>query len=53
MELCHQQCRPCSILAGDGYECICTHSDAKTFGQQPGIKKGSKEATSLQEINQG
>ncbi|ROL50449.1 hypothetical protein DPX16_21016 [Anabarilius grahami] len=34
-------------------ECICTHSEAKTFGQWPGVKKGSKEATSLQENHQG
>ena len=35
------------------YECICTHSEAKTFGGWPGVKKGSKKATSLQEKHQG
>ena len=34
-------------------ECICSHSEAKTFGGWPGVKKGSKEATSLQEKHQG
>ena len=34
-------------------ECICTHSEAKTFGGWPGVKKGSKEATSLQQKHQG
>ena len=34
-------------------ECICTHIEAKTFGGWPGVKKGSKEATSLQEKHQG
>ena len=29
------------------------HSEAKTFGIWPGVKKGSKEATSLQEKHQG
>ena len=32
---------------------ICTHIEAKTFGGWPGVKKGSKEATSLQENHQG
>ena len=30
-------------------ECICTHSEAKTFG----VKKDSKDTTSLQEKHQG
>ena len=34
-------------------ECFCTHSEAKTFGGWPGGKKGSKDATSLQEKYQG
>ncbi len=34
-------------------ECICMHSEVKTFGGWPGVKKGSKEATSLQEKHQG
>ena len=40
-------------MAAGTYECICTHSEAKTFGGWPGIKKGRKEATSLQEKHQG
>lgn len=34
-------------------ECICTLSGAKTFGGWPGVKKGSKEATSPQEKHHG
>ena len=34
------------------YECIGTHSEAKTFEAWLGVKKGSKEATSLQEKHQ-
>ncbi|CAB1459446.1 unnamed protein product [Pleuronectes platessa] len=40
-------------MAAGRCECICTHSEAKTFGGWPGVKKGSKEATSLQEKHQG
>jgi hypothetical protein len=29
------------------------HGEAKTFGGWPGVKKGSKEATSFQEKHQG
>ena len=43
----------CSGMAADRCECICMHSEAKTFGGWPGVKKGSKEATSLQEKHQG
>ena len=43
----------CSGIAAGRFECICTHSEAKTFGGWPGVKKGSKEATSLQEKHQG
>uniref|UniRef100_A0A8C7VEA5 Choline transporter-like protein n=1 Tax=Oncorhynchus mykiss TaxID=8022 RepID=A0A8C7VEA5_ONCMY len=39
-------------MAAGRCECICTHSEAKTFGGWPGVKKGSKEATSLQEEHQ-
>uniref|UniRef100_A0A9J8BUN8 Uncharacterized protein n=1 Tax=Cyprinus carpio carpio TaxID=630221 RepID=A0A9J8BUN8_CYPCA len=35
-------------MAAGRCERICTHSEAKTFGRWPGVKKGSKEATSLQ-----
>ena len=38
---------------GSRWVWVCTHSEAKTFGQRPGVKKGSKEATSLQEKHQG
>uniref|UniRef100_A0A9J7XRB0 Transposase n=1 Tax=Cyprinus carpio carpio TaxID=630221 RepID=A0A9J7XRB0_CYPCA len=34
-------------MAAGRCERICTHSEAKTFGRWPGVKKGSKEATSL------
>ena len=34
-------------------ECIGTHSEAKTYGGWPGVKKGSKEATSLQRKTAG
>ncbi|CAB1417401.1 unnamed protein product [Pleuronectes platessa] len=27
-------------------ECICTHSDKKTFGGRPGVKKGRKKSSS-------
>ncbi|KTF75225.1 hypothetical protein cypCar_00031453 [Cyprinus carpio] len=41
-------------MAAGCCESICMHSEAKTFGRQrPGVKKGSKEATSLQETHQG
>ena len=40
-------------MAAGSCECICTHSEAKTFGGWPGVKKGSNEATSLQEKHQG
>ena len=53
MESSHQQCRACIGMAAGWCESICTHSKAKTFGQRPGVKKGSKEATSLQEKRQG
>ena len=43
----HHQYRACSGMAAGRCECICTHSEAKTFGGWPGVKKGSKEATSL------
>ena len=49
----HHQYRACSGMAAGRCECICTHSEAKTFGGWPGVKKGSKEATSLQEKHQG
>ncbi|ROL53470.1 hypothetical protein DPX16_20009 [Anabarilius grahami] len=49
---CHQ-CRACSGMAAGRCERICTHSEAKTFGRWPGVKKGSKEATSLQKKHQG
>jgi hypothetical protein len=45
----HHQYRACSGMAAGRCECICTHSEAKTFG----VKKGSKEASSLQEKHQG
>lgn len=37
-------------IAAERCECICTHSEAKTFGGWPGVKKGRKGATSFQEI---
>jgi hypothetical protein len=40
-------------MAAGRCECICTHNDAKNLGGWPGVKKGSKEATSLQEKHQG
>ena len=52
LKSCHQQCRACSGMAAGWCESICTHTEAKTFGQQPGVKKASKEA-SLQEKHQG
>ncbi len=52
-ESCHYQCKACSGMAAGVCESICMHSEAKTFGQRPGVKKGSKEATSLQEKHQG
>ena len=45
----HHQYRACSGMATGRCECICTHSEANTFGGWTGVKKGSKEATSLQE----
>jgi len=41
--------RACSVLTAGGCESICTQSEAKTFGQWHGVRKGSKEAPSLQE----
>uniref|UniRef100_A0A9J8AJZ0 Tc1-like transposase DDE domain-containing protein n=1 Tax=Cyprinus carpio carpio TaxID=630221 RepID=A0A9J8AJZ0_CYPCA len=38
-------------MAAGRCEHICTHSEEKTFGRWPGVKKGSKEATSLQKKN--
>ena len=52
----NHQYRACSGMAtgiGSAQECICTHSEAKTFGGWPGVKKGRKEATSPQEKHQG
>uniref|UniRef100_A0A672PWM0 Transcription factor PU.1-like n=1 Tax=Sinocyclocheilus grahami TaxID=75366 RepID=A0A672PWM0_SINGR len=40
-------------MAAGWCESICTHSEAKTFEQRPGVKKGTKKATSLQEKRQG
>uniref|UniRef100_A0A4W5MYG4 Si:ch211-80h18.1 n=1 Tax=Hucho hucho TaxID=62062 RepID=A0A4W5MYG4_9TELE len=48
----HHQYRACSGMAAGRCECICTHSEGKTFGGWPGVKKGSKEATSLREEHQ-
>jgi len=48
-----QQSRACSGMTAGWCESICTHSEAKTFGQRPGVKKSSREATSLQEKRQG
>ena len=49
----HHQYRACAgMVAGRG-ECICMHSESKTFGGWPGVKKDSKETTSLQENHQG
>ena len=53
MKSSHHQSIACSILAAEGCECICTHSEVKTFRHRPCVKKGSKEATSLQEKHQG
>ena len=39
----HHQYRACSGMAAGRCECICTHSEAKTFGGWPGVKKGSKD----------
>lgn len=44
---CLQHCRACSGTAAGRCECICTHSEDKTFAGWPGVKKGSKEPTSL------
>ena len=49
----HHQYRACSGMAAGRGECICMHSEAKPFGGWPGVKKGSKEATALQEKHQG
>ncbi|TWW69204.1 hypothetical protein D4764_18G0000100 [Takifugu flavidus] len=49
----HHQYRACSEMAAGRCECICTHSKAKTFGGRPGVKEGSKGATSLQQKHQG
>ncbi|KAG2468093.1 UTRO protein, partial [Polypterus senegalus] len=40
-------------MAAGRYECIYTHSEVKTFGGLPGVKKCTKESTSLQEKHQG
>ncbi|KAG2470479.1 UBP8 hydrolase, partial [Polypterus senegalus] len=40
-------------MAAGRCECICMHSEAKTIAGWPGVKKGSKEAISLQEKHQG
>lgn len=44
-QLRYHQCRTCSGMAAGRRECVCT----KTFEGWPGVKKGNKEATSLQE----
>ena len=49
----YQQCRACSGMAAGRCECICTHCEAETLGARPGLKEGSKEATSLQKKHQG
>ncbi|KAL7854680.1 hypothetical protein SRHO_G00168700 [Serrasalmus rhombeus] len=49
----YQQCRVCSGMAAGRCECICTHCEAETLGARPGLKEGSKEATSLQKKHQG
>ena len=49
----HHQYIACSGMPARRYECICTHSEEKTFGGWPGVRMGSKEATSLQEKYQG
>ena len=48
----HHQYRAYSGMAAGRCEDTCTHNEAKTFGGGPGGKKGSKEATSLQEKHQ-
>lgn len=48
-ESCCHQCRSCSVLAAGECEYICSHTEAKTFGQLCG-KKGN---TSLKEKHQG
>ncbi|XP_032404167.1 cilia-and flagella-associated protein 96 [Xiphophorus hellerii] len=40
-------------MAAGRCECICMHCEAETLGARPGLKEGSKEATSLQEKHQG
>ncbi len=45
----HLQCRACSGMAAGRCECIWMHSEAKTFGGWPDVKK---RATSLQEKHQ-
>uniref|UniRef100_A0AAZ3R706 Uncharacterized protein n=1 Tax=Oncorhynchus tshawytscha TaxID=74940 RepID=A0AAZ3R706_ONCTS len=40
----HHLYRACSGMAAGRCEYICTHSEVKTFGGWPGVKKGSKEA---------
>ncbi|CAB1432970.1 unnamed protein product [Pleuronectes platessa] len=39
----HHQCRACSGTTAGRCECICTHSEAKTLGGWPGVKKGRKK----------
>ena len=36
------QYRACSGMAAGRCECICTHSEAKTFVGWPGVKKGNR-----------
>ena len=40
-------------MAAGRYEWISMHSEAKTFGEWPRVKTGSKEATSLQVKHHG
>ena len=40
-------------MAAGRCECICTHSEVKTFGGWPGVKKGIKKASFFQEKHQG
>lgn len=47
----HHQCRGFPGMAVGRCEQICTWSEVKTSGRWTGVKKGTKEATSLQEKN--
>ena len=51
-EWCHHQCRA-QYWQQVGVSASARTVREKTFGQRPGVKKGSKEATSLQEKHQG